>query len=62
MRRAAVQTVVRAETTAGSHALLAGVAIKLKIFGTEQWPLYTPNDPLTRGARRDLALAQIQPG
>jgi flagellar motor switch protein FliG len=33
VRRTAVQTVVRAVTTAVLLALLAGVAIKLKIFG-----------------------------
>ena len=34
VRRTAVQTVVRAVTTAILLALLAGVAIKLKIFGS----------------------------
>jgi hypothetical protein len=33
VRRTAVQTVVRAVTTAVLLALLAGVAIKLKVFG-----------------------------
>jgi fatty acid/phospholipid biosynthesis enzyme len=34
VRRTAMQTVVRAGTTAVLLALLAGVAIKLKIFGS----------------------------
>jgi len=36
VRRMAVQTVVRAATTAILLALLAGVGIKLKIFGNGQ--------------------------